>query len=279
MSTCRSAARPPACTTLTPPRLLARMRGLHVDPATVRAPRRQGTRSPPPRRRSACPCPTRTAITDPQQVDDVRIRHPSAPIHPQEHRVQPGRPTGPDAAVGGPRRAATPPSPASLPISADDPWILQEFVAGQEYCTHSTVRDGARAGATAAVSRRRSSSTTRWSTSREIEAWVRRFVEALRLTGQVSFDFISSDDGTLYAIECNPRTHSAITMFYDHPDVAPAYLDDGAPEIRPTAASRPTYWLYHELWRLMTQPGAAATAGRSRGARTRSSTGRTRCRS
>ncbi|MET0188213.1 MAG: ATP-grasp enzyme, partial [Pseudonocardia sediminis] len=30
----------------------------------------------------------------------------------------------------------------SLPISPDNPWILQEFVRGQEYCTHATVRDG-----------------------------------------------------------------------------------------------------------------------------------------
>ncbi|MFT6391980.1 MAG: hypothetical protein ACJA14_001497, partial [Ilumatobacter sp.] len=30
----------------------------------------------------------------------------------------------------------------SLPISAENPWILQEFVVGQEYCTHGTVRNG-----------------------------------------------------------------------------------------------------------------------------------------
>jgi predicted O-methyltransferase YrrM len=29
-----------------------------------------------------------------------------------------------------------------LPISEAKPWILQEFIPGQEYCTHSTVRDG-----------------------------------------------------------------------------------------------------------------------------------------
>ncbi len=28
----------------------------------------------------------------------------------------------------------------------------------------------------------------------------------------------------MFAIECNPRTHSAITMFYDHPGLADAYL-------------------------------------------------------
>jgi hypothetical protein len=43
-------------------------------------------------------------------------------------------------------------------------------------------------------------------------------------------------------------------MFYDHPDVAAAYLEDGHPTITPNPAARPTYWLYHEVWRLLTQP-------------------------
>ena len=30
----------------------------------------------------------------------------------------------------------------SKPISRDTPWIMQALVNGQEYCTHSTVRDG-----------------------------------------------------------------------------------------------------------------------------------------
>ena len=48
-------------------------------------------------------------------------------------------------------------------------------------------------------------------------------------------------DGTPRAIECNPRTHSAITMFHDHPDVAHAYLTDGHATITPTpVASRRT---------------------------------------
>ena len=81
---------------------------------------------------------------------------------------------------------------------------------------------------------------------------VRHFVEALRVTGQLSFDFIEAADGHVYAIECNPRTHSAITMFYDHPEVADAYLCDGHAMITPLPTSRPTYWLYHEVWRLLT---------------------------
>ena len=81
---------------------------------------------------------------------------------------------------------------------------------------------------------------------------MQHFVKSLALTGQVSFDFIQAEDGTVYAIECNPRTHSAITMFYNHPGVAQAYLGKTPlpTVLEPLATSKPTYWIYHEIWRL-----------------------------
>jgi predicted ATP-grasp superfamily ATP-dependent carboligase len=141
----------------------------------------------------------------------------------------------------------------SKPISAIQPWIMQGLVRGQEYCAHATVRDG-NVQVWCCCESSAFQVNYEMADKPEIEAWVRGFVEPLKLTGQVSFDFIEAGDGQVYAIECNPRTHSAITMFYDHPGLAAAYLDDDVPTITPTAASRPTYWLYHELWRLITGP-------------------------
>lgn len=141
----------------------------------------------------------------------------------------------------------------SKPISPDNPWILQRFVAGTEYCTHATARDGVVQVHLCCTS---SAFQVNYEMvdKPEIEQWVRRFVGALGLTGQFSFDFIETEDGDLRAIECNPRTHSAITMLYDHPDVARAYLEPDVRLVTPTSASRPTYWAYHEAWRLLSQP-------------------------
>lgn len=152
----------------------------------------------------------------------------------------------------------------ALPISEDNPWIMQAFIEGQEYCTHSTVRDGVVQLHCCCAS---SAFQINYAMvdKPEIEAWVRTFVGALGLTGQVSFDFIEAEDGRLYAIECNPRTHSAITMFYDHPGVARAYLEPGAPEVRPLPGSRPTHWLYHELWRLVRRPSLPRVRAIARG--------------
>ncbi len=145
---------------------------------------------------------------------------------------------------------------AALPISEDNPWIMQAFVAGEEFCTHSTVRGG-RVQLHCCCRSSASQLNYEMVEEPEIAAWVARFVGALKLTGQVSFDFIRGCDGRIYAIECNPRTHSAITMFYDHPDVARAYLDSDVATLTPRSASRPTYWLYHELWRLLRHPSRA----------------------
>lgn len=138
-------------------------------------------------------------------------------------------------------------------ITADDPWVLQEFVRGREYCTHGTVRAG-RLQVHGCCESSAFQINYENVDKPEILDWVRRFVGAHDITGQVSFDFIEATDGHAYAIECNPRTHSAITMFYDHAGVSRAYLEDGQPMIVPTATARPTYWLYHELWRLLTEP-------------------------
>lgn len=141
----------------------------------------------------------------------------------------------------------------ALPISEKKPWIMQEFIRGKEYCTHSTVRKGE-------IRLHCCSESSPFQVNYEqvdnpeILEWVKGFVKPLNLTGQVSFDFIQAPDGKVYPLECNPRIHSAITMFYNHPDVADAYLKDSKKEneapIKPLPNSKPTYWLYHELWRL-----------------------------
>ena len=143
------------------------------------------------------------------------------------------------------------------PISPDNPWILQSFLTGREWCTHTTARDGR---VLAYVCCPSSAFQVNYESVDvpAVEAWVHRFVAALNITGQVSFDFIESATGEVFAIECNPRTHSAITTFQDLPELAAAYLDERpAGDVLRPAASAPTYWLYHELWRIARDPRRA----------------------
>lgn len=138
-----------------------------------------------------------------------------------------------------------------LPISENKPWVMQEFIRGKEFCTHSTVRNGK-------IQLHCCSESSPFQVNykqvedSEIFAWVQHFVKELKLTGQISFDFIQTEDQKVYPVECNPRTHSAITLFHDHEKLPSAYLEDNDKDspILPLPHSKPTYWLYHELWRL-----------------------------
>ena len=140
----------------------------------------------------------------------------------------------------------------SLPISPDNPFVMQEFIEGEEFCTHGFFRDG---GLRVHIACKSSPFQVNYDhvDEPEILDWVTRFGAATGLTGQASFDFIrAADDGRFYAIECNPRTHSAITLLDSDPRLAAAYLDEGpvnAP-LQPAADAQPTYWIAHEAWRM-----------------------------
>lgn len=140
-----------------------------------------------------------------------------------------------------------------LPIRPDHPWVLQEFVEGREVCTHTTIRDGEVAMYICCDSSPFQVNYDMLDIP-EVYDWVAQFAEKLGGTGQASFDFIVREDGVVMPIECNPRTHSAITLFHNMPTAAQAYwpAQNGHREYRPAADARPTFWLYHELIRICT---------------------------
>ena len=92
---------------------------------------------------------------------------------------------------------------------------------GTEYCTHGTVRDGRLQVYVCCAVLRRGSSPTSMVDKPEIRAWVERFVAAggLDRTGCPSTSS-RAPTASARAIECNPRTHSAITLLHGHPGLA-----------------------------------------------------------
>lgn len=137
---------------------------------------------------------------------------------------------------------------AALPIQPDNPWVLQEFVEGREVCTHSTIRDG-KIRLYVCSDSSPFQVNYRMLDLPEVHHWVSRFAEQLGGKGQASFDFILTENGRVMPIECNPRTHSAITLFHDQPEAATGYWSDGSDTYQPRLNTTPTYWLYHEVQR------------------------------
>lgn len=197
------------------------------------------------------PVPMTVRITDPQQVIDFDFNSGSRPFILKSIAYDPVRRLDlrklPMESLDDTKRYL-----ATLPISESNPWILQEFIQGQEFCTHSTVIDG---DVRVHVCCQSSAFQVNYDPIEipSITQWIDRFCQHLKPTGQLSFDFIKADDdGRFYAIECNPRTHSAITAFYANENFAEAWFDDQwcHDAITPNPRSRPTYWMAHEFYRI-----------------------------
>jgi hypothetical protein len=199
--------------------------------------------------------PSWVRITDPRQILNFHFPAGRSYVLKQIAYNPVGRLDAPRLSRRTPQRNAA--LANWLPISEENPWILQEFIAGREYCTHGTAING-RLQVHVCCESSASQLNYAMVDKPEIRSWVEQFVGALGVTGQFSFDFIEAANGNVYAIECNPRTHSAITTFHNHQRLASAYLEDGHPTITPLDGARPTYWIYHEMWRLLTQRGRRA---------------------
>lgn len=140
-----------------------------------------------------------------------------------------------------------------LPISKHDKWVLQEFIDGEEICTHTTTINGR---TNLYVCSESSPFQVNYVMKHlpQVAEWTQSFVQKLGATGQISFDFIVTKEGTVMPIECNPRTHSAITLFHNQPEAIAAYYssEKQAQTFIPNKESGHTFWIFHELYRLLT---------------------------
>ena len=132
---------------------------------------------------------------------------------------------------------------ARLPISEDVPWILQQYIKGSEYCTHSLVIDGEVKAFLACPSAELLMHYRALAADSGLSQAMLEFTEAVArswgkgFTGHLSFDFmvpdpeiglelekVPKDRIELYPIECNPRAHTAVALFSGTNRMAEAYL-------------------------------------------------------
>ncbi|EGD53797.1 ATP-grasp domain-containing protein [Gordonia neofelifaecis] len=104
-----------------------------------------------------------------------------------------------------------------LTFDPANPWIAQEWMEGDRYCTYSVCRDGeVFAHATYPVSYAIDGSSCLAFTQvdhQPILDWVQRFAKSVNFTGHMGLDFIDHPEKGLYTIECNPRGTSGIMMY------------------------------------------------------------------
>ncbi|KAI1208036.1 uncharacterized protein F4807DRAFT_432943 [Annulohypoxylon truncatum] len=183
-----------------------------------------------------------------------------------------------------------------LPISASNPWILQQFIPGrEEYCTHSLVVRGEVKCFVACPSaellmhyKPLPSNSPLWQAMYAFTVeFVQRSPNPEDMTGHLSFDFMASEgtasycgtEKNIYAIECNPRAHTAVVLFAQRGPEMEAMVDayittverrqEGLKKsfaegkgsqtgtqrlIVPPANTKPRYWIGHDLVSLFIHP-------------------------
>ena len=259
-STCRSAARRPAGTTRGPSRCSPSSARCCTPTPRCCASSTTRTRSPRPPTTLGLPVPETHRITDGRagRATSTSSATPG-PVDPQEHPLRPGRaarPHAPPAPDGGGDRGVR-------PVAAD----LRRTRPG-------SCRSSSRGGSTAptapcATAACRSAACCESSAFQlnyamvdkpEIEEWVRRFVGALR---RHRAGVVRLHRGRRRAPR-RARVQPADPLG-DH-DVprrrraSPGPTSTTGPRREPADApsdSRPTYWLYHELWRCSRRPSTA----------------------
>lgn len=122
-----------------------------------------------------------------------------------------------------------------------NPWLVQEKIKGKTFFSFSLVHNGI-ISAHAVYPKKHTKNGKELYPCRFYKAiahgkifdWVKNFVEKEAFTGQIGFDFIEKQDGTLCALECNPRSTPGIFLFEKSQNLIPAYIDNGNPLAEPT---------------------------------------------
>lgn len=171
-----------------------------------------------------------------------------------------------------------------LNISKANPFQLQQFIPGKEYCTHALVIRGHVKAFTSCPSSELLMHYEPLPAYSSLSQKMLKFTEKVAqdggeaFTGHLSFDFLvdasenaSGNEIVLYPIECNPRAHTAVVLFDETPDMAKAYLsifDDAISDynkstpVYPRAPTKSYYWFGHDLVDFGILPALDALVGK-----------------
>jgi hypothetical protein len=123
---------------------------------------------------------------------------------------------------------------APLTISQRYPWVAQERIDGQAFCSYSIANAGKLVAHTVYAENftagRGACIHFAPVEQPDVDRWVERFLQCERFSGQIAFDFIVTSDGRVFPLECNPRSTSGIHLFQQDDGLPDAFLlaPDGA---------------------------------------------------
>ncbi|WP_395645464.1 hypothetical protein [Terricaulis sp.] len=190
-------------------------------------------------RANAVPAPATTRVTSRAELAAWRLRADDIVLKPEFSRFASHARVRPTLQEFD-RLAPTP----------EAPWVVQDYAPGEEICIWSACRAGEVVAFAAykPLWRLGQSASFYFETAEDpaLLATTRAIAKATGASGQLSFDVIRGDDGSITPIECNPRGISGIHLFDRDARLAHALLGE-VPLQRPSAPARhlgPAMWLF-----------------------------------
>lgn len=108
------------------------------------------------------------------------------------------------------------------------PWVAQRYLGGEEVCAYALAEQGNVLGCAMYRGKHHAGqgASVYFEPTQDsrIEAFVQRYVERHRWTGQIAFDFRRDEHGVPLAIECNPRATSGIHLWEPNAALGQALL-------------------------------------------------------
>lgn len=137
---------------------------------------------------------------------------------------------------------------ATLEVSEDKAWVVQEYVDGEEVCVWSASRDGRLVAASGYRPMWHFGGASSYFLRDEdpgLAESCRKLAAVTGMTGQISLDLIRTPDGTLRPIECNPRAVSGVQLFAGDPRLASALMAEEPGLLTPAIGAchvGPAFW-------------------------------------
>jgi len=123
-------------------------------------------------------------------------------------------------------------------ISPQIPWVAQEWIEGEKFCSYSVCHNGeikAHVSYPVVYTMEDKSSCLAFEAQKNVDIyeWAKNLIQKINYTGQAAFDFIETEEGKMYAIECNPRATSGVHLFAPKDRIDLAYMDENEETILP----------------------------------------------
>lgn len=121
------------------------------------------------------------------------------------------------------------PEMIKIDITEKRPWLAQTYIPGKLLCTYSICDAGNILANVFYKNNYIAGKNGAGISFKQIENaalfhWLTQFVKSLNYTGQIAFDVIVANDGSLWPIECNPRATSGIHLFPDYLNVPSVFF-------------------------------------------------------